>query len=389
MLLFLLHLIFSSFICFLFATVYGQINPLISILSLSLGTVLAWYAGRENIFVVEEVERKTYIAWFVFLLLGFIGFYNFLYLYNDNGREITTLLKNNYGDLPLHLSFIKNIGLGASFPLDNPIFPGQSLRYPIGIDLYSAMLENLNIPTKSHLFLVGVGLFFASISVLFRVGGVLLVGGFFLNGGIAGLEFLKSFEFLDYQSNLAWKNFLLTLFIPQRSMMIALPLGLILIYNFRKYFFVDKITRNNSMSKINFFLLGVLWGLLAFYHLHAFLVVSLVIGFYLLSFILMGKNNFFSAHLYTPILIILVPAVLIASPLVIHATDNFTAGSMITIKWGWEATSNIFLFWFKETGMWMPFFIISILYLSSRNIKERKYWSFNRIVIFYFSVLFV
>jgi hypothetical protein len=55
------------------------------------------------------------------------------YLYVQRDGIIRTLSPNNYGDLPLHLTYIAYFVKGARFWPANPIFAGESLHYPFGV----------------------------------------------------------------------------------------------------------------------------------------------------------------------------------------------------------------------------------------------------------------
>jgi len=61
---------------------------------------------------------------------------HFLFLYVERDGVIRTLSPNNYGDLPLHLTYIAYFVKGARFWPANPIFTGESLHYPFGVDLF-------------------------------------------------------------------------------------------------------------------------------------------------------------------------------------------------------------------------------------------------------------
>ena len=66
-----------------------------------------------------------------------------------------TLHANNFGDLPLHINYIREIANGVAFPPVNPEYTlREALRYPFGPDLYNALWEILGVPMASHLFVV-------------------------------------------------------------------------------------------------------------------------------------------------------------------------------------------------------------------------------------------
>ena len=75
----------------------------------------------------------------------------------------------NYGDLPLHWTYIRFFARGASFWPKNPIFTGLSLHYPVGIDLLTAVLVEAGLPLVPTL--QAMGLFFSLLLVFIVVFG--------------------------------------------------------------------------------------------------------------------------------------------------------------------------------------------------------------------------
>ena len=57
--------------------------------------------------------------------------------------QLLTLLPHNYGDLPLHWTYVQHLASGASFWPENPILTQDRLRYPLGVDLLTAVFVQL------------------------------------------------------------------------------------------------------------------------------------------------------------------------------------------------------------------------------------------------------
>jgi hypothetical protein len=73
----------------------------------------------------------------------------------ERGGSLLTLVPYNYGDLPLHWTYVRHLAGGAPFWPENPIFAGERLRYPFGVDLLTAVFDNgASLPV----LLVGMGL---------------------------------------------------------------------------------------------------------------------------------------------------------------------------------------------------------------------------------------
>jgi hypothetical protein len=81
---------------------------------------------------------------------------HFLFLYFERDGVIRTLSPNNYGDLPLHLTYVAHFVKGGRFWPENPIFTGEALHYPFGIDLFTALLVKLGVPISVVLPAMGL-----------------------------------------------------------------------------------------------------------------------------------------------------------------------------------------------------------------------------------------
>ena len=184
--------------------------------------------------------------------------------------EVLTLLPYNYGDLPLHWTYVAHLAGGARFWPENPIFTGERLRYPLGVDLLTAVPVQLGAPMT--LALVALGLAGAALTALAlrRWGGALAVAGLLCAGGLAGFELLWTGTLHDYQSAVAWKSPYLTLFVPQRGFLLALPVGLLLLWSWRR-----RLLRDEGPALAPW-VEGLLWGALPLVHLHSFLFVSVM-----------------------------------------------------------------------------------------------------------------
>jgi hypothetical protein len=362
------HMVFSTLCGALLALVFQGLNGWIAAASLLTGAGLV-YACRA---FLPGSERRETIAWdwidkavAAFILL--LGLRHFAYLYFSVDNAVQTLLKNNYGDLPLHIAYIRHLTDGAFFPPDNPFFSLENLFYPFGVDFYNAFWEQLGVPTQTHLFGVGFLLLLATLLALYRFGGILVVGAFFLNGGWAGWQLLTSGAWQDYQETLTWKNFFMTLFITQRGLLMALPLGLWLIGQVRQRFYVTGEAAA-PWSRGQILLVGLAWGALPFFHMHAFIVVSLLIAFYTLA----GPAPKSNVRQLAPVLALAVP---LGTVFVLYLTDLFRKGSMLHFQWSWFAPRNMALFFGVELGPWTLFLLAAAVYrLWKGSGRERAEW---------------
>ncbi len=363
------HIIASTFCATLLCLIFQGLNTWIAVISLLAGTTLAGYVCRPVLAAGIETKKPKW-DWVDATVIGFIlliGLRQYLYLYFNLDNGVQTLLVNNYGDLPLHLTYIRNMVDGTCFPPDNPYFSLEKLRYPMGMDLYNALWEQIGVPPQSHLCAVGLVMLTATVMAMYRFGGILLVGAFFLNGGWAGWQFFTSGIVKDYQSALTWKNFFTTLFITQRGLLMALPLGLWLVGRIRAYFY-DAESPCAPLTGKQATLIGLAWGVLPLFHMHAFIIVSLLIAFYVLA----GPQPKNNLRRVTPILAWAIP---VATPFVLYLTDLFRKGSMVHFQWNWFSPGNLAYFFGVELGPWAIFILSMAIYrLWKGNRRERAEW---------------
>src|SRR5438874_12360169 len=188
-------------------------------------------------------------VWFWAVAVCFAAFAvrSFCWLLYIDSSELKIQSPNNLGDLSLHLTLIKNFANGVALWPDNPIFVFSKLRYPAGIDLFNALLSLVHIDLLIGLVWVGLLASLATFYGFYRWGGTFAVAGFLFNGGIAGFQFLKTFQFLDYQGTaadiahkpIAWKSIALSMLVTQRGWLYAIPAGLLLLWHWREKFFTQ------------------------------------------------------------------------------------------------------------------------------------------------------
>jgi hypothetical protein len=197
------HVVFSTLCGVPLCLIFQGLNDWVAAASLMAGAGLVYLC--RSFWSGGEWTRSLSWDWIdkavaVFLLL--LGLRHFAYLYFSVDNAVQTLLKNNYGDLPLHIAYIRHLVDGPFFPPGNPFFALENLFYPFGVDFYNAFWEQLGVPTQTHLFVVGMVLLVATGLALYRFGGVLTLGAFFLNGGWAGWQLLTTGVWQDYQEAL-------------------------------------------------------------------------------------------------------------------------------------------------------------------------------------------
>ncbi|MGA9996058.1 MAG: hypothetical protein WBP93_11625, partial [Pyrinomonadaceae bacterium] len=198
--------------------------------------------GRQTLIYVAFYAVVAVVLWFVFDRAMIEG---------ENG--ISTGVLNNFGDLPFHLSVITSFAKGQNFVPEDPTFAGARFTYPFISDFIAAMFFKAGASLRDAMFLENFVLAIALIGLLHRYALeltrdrvaalltpliVLLSGGFGWwlifkdakegeRGIVATLwQPLHSYTIIP-ETTWRWGNALTTLLVPQRSLLLGLPLALI------------------------------------------------------------------------------------------------------------------------------------------------------------------
>jgi hypothetical protein len=334
----------------------GTLTRSVAVTSLAVGLVAAAFSvlsGGERVPAAASAAAPLEIA--ALAVLALATGRQFFSLAVSRDGEMTQLNPYNYGDLPLHWTYVAYLAQGASFWPENPIFTGTRLSYPIGADLLSALFVKLGASTG--LVLRATGLLASAVLYLTlrRWGGPLAVLAFVFSGGFA-LSRLEPGQLLRPDDpDLAWKNALLALFVPQRGFLYALPAGLLLLSSAR-----EKLLRGGSGLPTS--LEGLLWGALPLFHMHTFLVFSLVYA----AWSLLGRR-----------LRVALPTFLTALPLGVfgawQVTDGFAAARLVWWKPGWMMDpANPGGFLLVNFGFLLPLAIVVLLWPPHEAAAEAR-----------------
>jgi hypothetical protein len=354
----------------------GGLGPWVAMFSLLIGVAaaLAAYFTTTDKPIASPAAEPTpnyrYLwTWAVAGCFAIFAVRSFCWLLYIDGENLRIQSPNNLGDLALHITYIKNFANGVSIWPDNPIYVFSRLRYPAGTDLFNALLTCMNVDLTRGLIWAGLLASLATFYALYRWAGAFGVAGFLFNGGVAGFQFFTTFKFLDYQGDkaIAWKSIPLSMFVTQRGLLYAIPVGLLLLWHWREKFFRNQ---GAARSPLPFWIELALYASLPLFHFHTFLALSIV----LLLFFIFGDRE---ARKHTALLV--GSALLPAAFFVCLITDNFRAGSVVALQPGWLqndpdfavpvfhfASENwlltiwnsyvapIFGFWLTNFGMFIP-----------------------------------
>jgi len=240
--------------------------------------------------------RSTWL-WLMVALFAIFAIRSFGNVYFIDGNEYKIQNPNNLGDLSLHLTYIKNFASGVALWPDNPIYVFSKLRYPAGVDLFNALLLLLGVDIVRGLVWVGLLSCVALCYTLYRWGGTFTIAGFLFNGGLAGFQWFKNYQWNDFQgvSFIGWKSLALSMLVTQRGLLYALPVGLLLLYHWRAKFFPRADASNAAETAppppLPFWVELTLYATMPLFHLHTFLALSFILLFLFLFRPATGRNH--------------------------------------------------------------------------------------------------
>lgn len=292
-----------------------------------------------------------------------------LWVVYSAGGEWRVLSPNNVGDASLHITFIRYLAGGAAFWPESPILAGTPLAYPIGTDLFNALLACCGMPVLRGLVWVGLACSCLTAIALWRWGGAFVIAAFLFNGGLAGFDFFSTWKFEDYQSQLAWKNIFLSMFVTQRGLLYAIPAGLALLISWRSRI-------EGTTGKVPLWMEVLIYGTLPLFSVHAFLFFSLLLA----------------AGIFLPVLrfhaVRVAGAALIpATVCMMLATAFFSMPSHIRWQPGWMEGGNTLWFWFHNFGVSLPLWIYVAARLAwnkghSAQIVAARYFVWTSTLLF-------
>lgn len=299
----------ATFAAILLALAQGSLTPVASLTGLLCGAGIGVIVARVAARLGTDRGPEGSGSWAdlgAAALFGAVIARQFLGLHVERQGEVRTLDVLNYGDLPLHITYIRFFANGAPFWPENPAFTSVRLQYPIGIDVWNAMLLHAGIPLA--LGLVATGLVAALLAgyALWRWGGSLAMLAFLFSGGIGEAD------------ELGWKNLFLALFVTQRGFLFALPAGLLLLASWRGRYL------GGGGGTLPVWVEALLWGVMPVMHLHTFMILSLLYAVWALA---SGRLR----EAAPALLGALVPGTIG----VLLVTDFFRASSLLGWKPGW------------------------------------------------------
>ncbi len=316
---------------------------------------------------------------------------------------------NNYGDLPFHLSVITRFAFGQNYPPEDPTFAGARFTYPFLTDFVSALFVRLGASLRHSMFIENWIIGVAMVGVLHRFGlklvrnrtaAILTPVLIILNGGLGWkmlwedinkgdggiFHVLKNIQHsytILPEVNLGWRwgNAVTSLLVPQRGFLLGIPLAVIVFTQWwaaMRTKSVPPAVAGGSKRRQNppataggtdlisrrMIAAGFIAGLLPLVHAHSFITVMGVGG-------VLALINF---RKWRDWLAFFVVASVIAGPQLLWSTHGSAVSTRSFIGWefGWgHGDENFFLFWFKNTGLFIPLLIAALLVEEQTHIWSR------------------
>lgn len=329
----------------------GGLTPLWAWTALAWGALagsLAWGSLREHL---PNAPVRGWVAWCVIAAFSLFALRAFCWLVFIKDGEIAFLSPNNLGDLSLHLTFIRYFANGAPFWPDNPIFSAVPLHYPFGVDLFNSLLTLAGVDVLRGLVWVGLLGALATGVMLWRWGGAFALAGFLFNGGVAGFALFSTGKLADYQAGLDWKSIPLALFVTQRGLLYALPVGLALLWSWR-----ERLLKGTRGLPV--WIEVLLYSTLPLFHLHSFIFLSLMLACWMLW---PGAKR-------REILRLGLASLVPASALIWWLTGGFHSGQAMHFTWGWMSEAQGPLrFWWNNFGLFPLVVAVALVWLWWRR----------------------
>jgi hypothetical protein len=319
--------------------------------ALLIGIVVAWIAFRHTP-SMRSSDPISPVGWIMILIYGCASARAFFWLIYPSGDEWKILSPNNLGDLALHLSFIRWLAVAPHWWPGSPILAGNPLRYPLGSDLFNALLLRIEVPVETGLVWCGViGSILAGIA-LWRWGKAVALAAFLFNDGIGRLFLVKK-DGVDPEEILQWKNFFLTLFVTQRGFLFALPAGLLLLSAWREEFF------GTGKRSIPLPIQVLLLASLPLFSIHASLFLGVAMtGLWILAPV--------SRYALQRLALAAWPLMALSGWLVTSGAGGPSAVNTLGFAPGWMSDGSLG-FWFWNFGITVPLGIVFCVLLMRRG----------------------
>jgi len=325
----------------------------------------------------------------------FVIFWLRAYEYKADGSVWAQSL-GTWSDGAAHLTYIS--AMAYRLPTNLPIYMGKAFTYPFVSDLLSAMLVRLGVGVFSAYSLIGGLLSLILLFSLFqfykhllgsKIWAVISLDIFLLSGGVGIVKFLRDvnqkgvdlfwaipqeYTLID-EWKIRWINIVTAELIPQRALLLALPLGLLVVWQ------LYWVLLGKYLSVRRGALAGFIVGIMPLVHAHTYIVLAIVsLWLFLVSLNRPEKRKFWLSY-GTVSLLVSLPIIFFH---ILPASDTHF------LRWypGWLAgasQSNWLWWWFVNVGLFWPLAWIGWLGME----KHLKLFSFGFWLVFIVANLWI
>lgn len=299
------------------------------------------------------------VGWIMILIYSCAAARAFFWLIYPSGDAWKILSPNNLGDLALHLSFIRWLAVAPHWWPASPILAGDPLRYPLGSDLFNALLLRVGMPAETGLVWCGVIGAILTGFALWRWGKEVALAAFLFSGGCGAFLLFTQGWCADPEASVEWKNLFLALFVTQRGFLFALPAGLLLITAWRTEFFGEgnRVIPLSSQA--------LLLAATPLFSIHSALFLgSAMAGLWVMAPV--------SRPMLARLALVASPVMGLCGWLVASGAGGFSAVHSLGIAPGWMSDGT-FGFWLWNFGIALPLaFVFCILLMRHGSSAEAR-----------------
>jgi hypothetical protein len=167
---------------------------------------------------------------------------------------------------------------------------------------------------------------------------------------------------ITYDNQFRWGNLITTLLVPQRGLLLGLPLALIVFDNWWHATSPDDQPRRVRQRRM--IAAGVITGLLPLIHAHTFAVVVGAGG--LLGLLSRRRTEW---------LLFVLWALALGLPQILWLgqSSGINAGRFIEWSVGWDrGNQSVISFWLKNTGLLLPLIAVALLWRGNRPLVSKR-----------------
>jgi hypothetical protein len=362
---------------------------------------MLWVPG----FIKNMNKNNLVVALFYFFWCTFFIWFWLHAIYYDEVGNLTSATPMIWADWAMHTSQVHSFyyrGLIESLN-QNHIYAYSPLTYPFLTNLVTAILMKLGLGLIAAYIIPSIFFSCMLLVALYRLGKVLfndpktavLGSSLFLTGGGLGFvyfiqDFIKNPDILFFISppreytrlipeGIHWYSTLIATFIPQRAMLMGMPIAILLLSFILQYY-------KEGFSKITpqkLFILGLGTGALAWIHTHSFIALVLIC---FVMFLLNVRQLIPWVYIGMGISIPFLPFII---RLKSANLDNF-------LQWypGWlvhnpDIRISWFKFWILNWGIFLPCFLLALYGINKTKNALAKKTAFSFIFLFIISNLYI